>query len=92
MNKMEFAAFIAGKNGVETKDAALAVGIVFDALQKALLAGERVVIAGVGTLSIIDSAARKGRNPRTGAEINIPARKRLKIVESIGLKRKMGKA
>lgn len=44
---------------------------VIDALKK----GEKVVITGFGTFSLRGRAARKGRNPQTGAPINIPARK-----------------
>ena len=47
------------------------LGGIVDALKK----GEKVVITGFGTFSIRNRAARKGRNPQTGAPINIPARK-----------------
>ena len=47
------------------------LGGVADALKK----GEKVVITGFGTFSLRERAARKGRNPQTGAPIDIPARK-----------------
>jgi hypothetical protein len=45
------------------------------AVSGALKKGERVAIPGLGIFSVRERAARKGRNPRTGAVINIPARK-----------------
>jgi DNA-binding protein HU-beta len=41
----------------------------------ALKKGDRVALVGFGSFSVADRAARKGRNPQTGKEINIPAKK-----------------
>ncbi len=56
------------------KEAAAAVDAVFDAITEALKKGEDVRLVGFGTFSVRRRAARKGRNPRTGATLNIPAK------------------
>jgi len=59
------------------------LGGIVDALKK----GEKVVITGFGTFSIRNRAARKGRNPQTGAEIQIPATKTPGFTAGKSLKR-----
>lgn len=39
----------------------------------------QINLHGIGTLQVVETAARKGRNPQTGAEIDIPAGKRIKL-------------
>ncbi|MFP9216771.1 HU-related DNA-binding protein HupN, partial [Enterococcus faecalis] len=48
---------------------------VFDTISEALKSGEKVSIPGFGTFEVRERAARKGRNPQTGEEIDIPATK-----------------
>ncbi|KRK23857.1 transcriptional regulator [Lactobacillus delbrueckii subsp. delbrueckii DSM 20074 = JCM 1012] len=57
------------------KDVSEAVDAVFEAIQEDLAKGEKVQLIGFGTFEVRDRAARKGRNPQTGAEIEIPASK-----------------
>jgi nucleoid DNA-binding protein len=57
------------------KEAELAVSAVFAAIQKALKKGDDVKIIGFGTFGVANRNARKGRNPQTGAEIKIAAKK-----------------
>ena len=52
-----------------------AVDAVFDAISEALRQGEKVQIIGFGNFKVRERAARKGRNPQTGEEINIAASK-----------------
>jgi DNA-binding protein HU-beta len=60
--------------GMETKAAAQrAVEAVFDAITKTLGRGEDVAITGFGTFRVAKSAARQGRNPKTGETIQIKA-------------------
>lgn len=60
--------------GIETKAAAQrAVESVFDTISKTLARGEDVTITGFGTFRVAKSAAREGRNPKTGEKIHIPA-------------------
>ncbi len=57
------------------KDATAAVDAVFSTIQDALANGEKVQLIGFGNFEVRERAARKGRNPQTGEEIEIPASK-----------------
>lgn len=61
----------------------LATEEVMDALaivlQRQLVAGEPLLIPGIGTFSVIQKAARLGRNPKTGDSVEIPAKKTVKF-------------
>jgi DNA-binding protein HU-beta len=48
-------------------------------LKKQLLTGEALLIPGIGTFSVIQKAARLGRNPKTGDTVEIPAKKTVKF-------------
>ena len=48
-------------------------------LKKQLLAGDALLIPGIGTFSVIQKAARLGRNPKTGDTVEIPAKKSVKF-------------
>lgn len=75
MNKNELVAAVAEKAGLTKKDADKAVAAVFDSIQEALAAGEKIQIIGFGIFEVKERPARKGRNPRTGEDIEIPASK-----------------
>ncbi|MDZ5723167.1 HU-related DNA-binding protein HupN [Bacillus sp. SXabc123] len=75
MNKTELIAKMAEKQGVSKKEAVPSVEKVFDTISEALKSGEKVSIPGFGTFEVRERAARKGRNPQTGEEIDIPATK-----------------
>lgn len=62
-------------NALAKKDVELVVNNVFGLMAKALADGEKIAIAGFGTFDIKERAARKGRNPQTGEEIDIAASK-----------------
>ena len=51
------------------------INTLFDTISETLETGEKVVISGFGTFEIRSRVARTGRNPRTGAEIDVPAQK-----------------
>jgi len=57
-----------------TKDAELGVKIILDALCSTLSKGERAEIRGFGIFSLNYRPARRGRNPRTGGEVKVPAK------------------
>lgn len=63
------------ETGLTKKDATKAVDAVFNAIQDALVKGEKVQLIGFGNFEVRERAARKGRNPQTGEEIEIPATK-----------------
>lgn len=73
MNKKDLINVVAEKTGMTKKDSGLAVESVFDVIKETLSKGEKVQIIGFGTFEVRDRAARKGRNPQTGEEIDIPA-------------------
>lgn len=75
MTKADLIEFVAKKASLTNKAAKETVAAVFGAIADALKKGDKAVITGFGTFSIRSRAARKGRNPQTGAAINIPARK-----------------
>ncbi|GLB46887.1 transcriptional regulator [Philodulcilactobacillus myokoensis] len=74
-NKAELVSDVATKTGLTKKDATAAVNTVFDSIQSKLASGEKVQLIGFGSFEVRHRAARKGRNPQTGAEIQIPASK-----------------
>jgi len=86
LNKSDLVAAVADSAGLSKSDAAKAVDGVFDAITKSLKHGKKACFVGFGTFSVTKRAASKGRNPRTGAAINIPARKQPKFKAGKGLK------
>lgn len=74
MNKADLIAEVA-KVTCTKKEADTAVNTLFAVIQKALKKGDSVAIAGFGTFGVVKRKARKGRNPQTGAEIKISAKK-----------------
>lgn len=74
-NKAELIDNVASATGLTKKDATSAVDAVFESIQTSLSEGEKVQIIGFGNFEVRDRAARKGRNPQTGEEIEIAASK-----------------
>lgn len=75
MNKAELIASVAEKAELTKKDAEKAVAALLATVEGALASGDKVQLVGFGTFEIRERAARKGRNPQTGEEINIAAAK-----------------
>lgn len=75
MNKVQMVAAVAEKAGLTKKDAEKAVNAVTEAVKEALVNGEKVQLIGFGTFEVRERAARKGRNPQSGDEIEIAAAK-----------------
>ena len=73
MNKSELIAIIAEKAELTKKDAEKALNAFVDGVTEGLVKGEKIVLVGFGSFETKKRAARKGKNPQTGAEINIPA-------------------
>ena len=72
--------------GFSKKEAAAVVELVFDTLKTKLEQGEKVKISGFGNFLVRDKKARMGRNPQTGKEIEISARRVLTFKPSQVLK------
>lgn len=75
MKKADVIDAVAEKCNLTKADATCAVDTVFDSIANALSGGDTVAIAGFGSFEVRERAARTGRNPRTGEEIEIAAAK-----------------
>ena len=74
-NKADLVERVAAKTNLTKKDVTATVEALFETVMEALADGEKVQVIGFGTFEVRDRAARKGRNPQTGEEIQIPASK-----------------
>ncbi len=79
MNKAELIDSIAKDASLTKADAKKALDAFISSTSKALKKGDRVALVGFGSFSIAKRSARTGRNPQTGKEIKIPAKKVVKF-------------
>ena len=79
MNKAELIDAIAAESKLSKADSKKALDAFVSATTKALKKGDRVALVGFGSFSVAKRAARKGRNPQTGTEIKIAAKKVVKF-------------
>ena len=91
MNKTEIIAAAAANAGVSKKDAERVVNAAIDAITAALVAGDKVQVAGFGIFEVKHREARTGRNPATKETIQIPASKAPAFKASKTLKDAVGK-
>ncbi len=75
MNKSDLVKAIAKGSGLTQADAVKALESITGTIAKSLKKGESVQLVGFGTFSVTKRAARTGRNPQTGKELKIAARK-----------------
>lgn len=86
MTKAEIVEEIYERVGFSKKEAAELVEKVFDIIKETLARGEKVKISGFGNFVVREKNARKGRNPQTGQEILLEARRVLTFKPSLVLK------
>ena len=86
MNKSELVSAMAEAAGITKGEADKALDAFTDTVTETLKKGDKVSLVGFGTFSTSERAARKGRNPQTGAEIQIAARTVPKFKAGKGLK------
>ena len=79
MNKAELIEAMASDANLTKADAKRALDAFIGATSGALKKGDRVALVGFGSFNVTKRAARKGRNPQTGKEINIAAKKVVKF-------------
>ena len=79
MNKAQLIDAIADKAGLTKVDAKKGLDATIEAVSEALKAGDRVALVGFGSFSVSERGARTGRNPQTGKEIKIAAKKVVKF-------------
>ncbi|CAN5271115.1 DNA-binding protein HU-beta [soil metagenome] len=86
MNKQELIDSVADGAELTKADAGRAVDAVVSTISDALRAGEKVAITGFGSFEVRERAARTGRNPQTGATMQVPASKAPAFKAGKGLK------
>lgn len=86
MNKSELVAAMAEKAGLQKKDADKALAAFTEVVAEGLKNGDKIQLVGFGTFEVSERAERVGRNPRTGAEMKIPASKSPKFKAGKALK------
>ena len=86
MNKNDLIASVASSTGLSKSDASNAVDSILDNIASALARGDDVRLVGFGTFSVAHRKATTGRNPRTGATIQIPASNQPKFKAGKALK------
>ena len=86
ITKTELVASIASATGESQATVGRVVDGLFSAVSEAVAKGEKVTIPGFLSFETVNTAARTGRNPQTGAEIAIPAGKRVRVTAGSKLK------
>ena len=89
MNKTELVKAVAEKADLTLVAAGEVVNAVVEVIGNALVEGQEVAIPGFGTYKVSERAARTGRNPATGATIEIPASKSVSFKASKALNEKL---
>ena len=79
MNKAELVDAIAAVAGLTKADSKKAVDAFIQVTSETLKAGDRLALIGFGSFSVAQKAAKMGRNPQTGKQISIPAKKAIKF-------------
>ena len=79
MNRMQMINLLSATGGVTKKVAELQLSALLTGIKESLGAGEPVVVADNFSLYVAEKAARRGRNPRTGEPVDIPAKRVVKF-------------
>ena len=79
MNKSELVDAMSSKSGLTKADAKKALDAFVEVTTETLKAGDKLALVGFGSFSVSERAARTGRNPQTGKEIQIAAKKVVKF-------------
>lgn len=79
MNKSQLIDAIASESGLSKVDAEKALNATTETIKNTIAKGDNIQLIGFGTFSISERSARTGRNPQTGKEIQIAAKKVVKF-------------
>ena len=86
MNKSQLIKAVAEKSGISQKQVAETWALMEATILENLNAGEKVQLSGFGTFEVRERAERKGRNPKTGEVVSVPACKYLAFVSAKAIK------
>jgi integration host factor subunit beta len=75
MTKADLVEAVAGATEMSRKDSEVVVETVFGSIEKALRGGDKIEVRGFGSFRARKRNARSGRNPKTGARVEVPAKK-----------------
>lgn len=75
MTKADLVERVAKETDMTKKDAEKLVEVIFDSIVSSLNKGEKIELRGFGSFRVRERNARKGRNPKTGEPVNIPAKR-----------------
>jgi DNA-binding protein HU-beta len=89
MNKAELIDAIAKQASLKKTDAKKFLEAFVDVTSTSLVSGDKVILFGFGTFSVVERAARTGRNPYTGASIDVPVKKAVKFKASLELRNRV---
>ena len=86
MNKSQLIKTVAEKSDLSQKQVSEAWNLIEATIVESLKAGEKVQLSGFGTFEVRERAERKGRNPKTGEVVSVPACKYLAFVSAKAVK------
>ena len=86
MNKVDLVRSAIDRLEISRKDAVALIDGVFEDIEAACVAGEPVKIPGFGQFKVRDRAARMARNPATGEQVKVPAKRVFKFLPAKALK------
>lgn len=86
MNKSQLIKSVAEKSDLSQKQVSEALSLIEATLIESLKAGEKIQLSGFGTFEVRERAERKGRNPKTGEVVTVPACKYLAFVSAKAVK------
>ena len=89
MNKAELVEEVSGEVGLSKRETQKVIDAIIGTIGDTLTAGEKVTLVGFGTFGVRQRKARTGRNPQTGATLQIPAKKVARFVPGKDLKNKV---
>ncbi len=75
MTKAELVEIISQQTGVSKKDTGVIVNLIMENIGQALVSGDKVELRGFGSFKVKTRRARLARNPRTGASVDVPAKR-----------------
>lgn len=74
MNRMELVKRLADKADIKQMQAGKILDCLVETITEVLCEGDKIILPGFGTFSVMERKARKGRNPKTGKEVKIAAK------------------